>query len=133
MLADNGRKDKSVMNTSVIFLILAIVFNAGANILMKAGVMTDPVKLSDGIIPFVLSYVTNFKLMSGIACFGIALVFYTKALEKFNLSIAYPMMTSCGLIIVTLWSLFVFQEKLSAVQFGGLFMIIGGIWLLNIH
>lgn len=121
------------MSTSVIFLILAIVFNAGANILMKAGVMADPVKLSDGIIPFVLSYVTNLKLMSGIACFGIALVFYTKALEKFNLSIAYPMMTSCGLIIVTLWSLLVFHERLSAFQFGGLFMIIGGIWLLNIH
>jgi len=121
------------MNISVIFLILAIVFNAGANILMKAGVMAEPIKLSDGIIPFVLSYITNFKLMAGIACFGIALVFYTKALEKFNLSIAYPMMTSCGLIIVTLWSLFVFHERLSAVQFGGLFMIIGGIWLLNIH
>ena len=121
------------MSVSWIFLILAIVFNAGANIFMKAGVMADPVKLSDGLIPFVLSYITNFKLMSGIAFFGIALVFYTKALEKFNLSIAYPMMTSCGLIIVTLWSLFVFQEKLSAVQFGGLFMIIGGIWLLNIH
>ncbi|MBO4711286.1 small multidrug resistance protein [bacterium] len=133
MLADNGGKDKSVMSASVIFLILAIVFNAGANILMKAGVMAEPVKLSDGIIPFILSYITNFKLMSGIACFGIALVFYTKALEKFNLSIAYPMMTSCGLIIVTLWSLFMFHERLSAVQFGGLFMIIGGIWLLNIH
>lgn len=133
MLAYDGGKDKGVMSVSVIFLILAIVFNAGANIFMKAGVMADPVKLSDGIFPFVLSYITNFKLMSGIAFFGIALVFYTKALEKFNLSIAYPMMTSCGLIIVTLWSLFVFQEKLSAVQFGGLFMIIGGIWLLNIH
>ena len=121
------------MSASVIFLILAIVFNAGANILMKAGVMADPVKLSDGIVTFVQSYITNFKLMAGIACFGIALVFYTKALEKFNLSIAYPMMTSCGLIIVTLWSLFVFHERLSAVQFGGLFMIIGGIWLINIH
>lgn len=100
---------------------------------MKAGVMAEPVKLSDGIIPFVLSYLSNFKLMSGIACFGIALVFYTKALEKFNLSIAYPMMTSCGLIIVALWSLLVFHERLSFLQVGGLFMIIGGIWLLNIR
>jgi Membrane transporters of cations and cationic drugs len=133
MLAGNDREDKSIMNISVIFLILAIVINATGNILMKAGVMAEPVKLSDGIIPFVLSYLTNFKLMIGIICFGIALVFYTKVLERINLSIAYPMMTSCGLIIVTLWSLFVFHEKLSAVQFGGLFMIIGGIWLLNMH
>ena len=42
------------MNISVIFLILAIVFNAAANIFMKAGVMSDPVKLSDGIIPFAM-------------------------------------------------------------------------------
>ena len=121
------------MSASVIFLILAIVFNAGANIFMKAGVMADPVKLSDGIIPFVLSYITNFKLMSGIACFGIALVFYTKALEKFNLSIAYPTMTSCGLLIVTLWSVFMFNERLSMLQICGLFLIVCGLWLVNFH
>jgi len=121
------------MNICVVFLILAIVFNAGANIFMKAGVMAEPVKLSDGVIPFVLSYLTNLKLMLGILFFGIALVFYTKALEKFNLSIAYPTMTSCGLLIVTLWSVFMFHERLSGMQIGGLFLIVCGLWLVNFH
>ncbi|HNW15091.1 MAG TPA: SMR family transporter [bacterium] len=120
------------MSVSVIFLILAILFNAGANIMMKAGVTKDPVKIEEGVLNFIFSYLNNWQLMTGLAFFGIALVFYTKALEKFNLSIAYPLMTSCGLIIVTLWSIFVFHERLSIVQTGGIFMIIGGIWMLNI-
>ena len=92
------------MNIFTIFLILAIIFNAGANIMMKAGVTSEPVKMEDGIMNFILSYLTNWQLMLGLLFFGIALIFYTKALEKFNLSIAYPLMTSCGLIIVSLWS-----------------------------
>jgi len=119
------------MNIFSIFLILAIIFNAGANIMMKAGVTASPVKTEGGILNFIISYISNWKLMLGIAFFGVALIFYTKALEKFNLSIAYPLMTSAGLIIVTLWSLFVFQEKLTYIQTGGIFMIIGGIWMLN--
>lgn len=121
------------MNVFTIFLILAIIFNAGANILMKAGVSHDPVKIESGFSAFILSYLTNWQLMTGLAFFGVALIFYTKALEKFNLSIAYPLMTSCGLIIVTLWSVLVFQEKLNFYQTGGLFMIIGGIWMLNVN
>lgn len=120
------------MNLFAIFLILAIIFNAGANIMMKAGVTTNPIKMESGLINFILSYLTNWQLMLGLIFFGTALIFYTKALEKFNLSIAYPLMTSCGLIIVTLWSVFVFHEKLNMFQTGGIFMIIGGIWMLNI-
>ncbi len=120
------------MSKFLVFLVLAIVFNAGANIMMKSGVISQPVKTGEGFINFVMSYLLNWQLMTGLTFFGVALIFYTKALEKYNLSIAYPMMTSCGLIIVTLWSLLVFGEKLSYFQFGGIFMIIGGIWMLNI-
>jgi len=100
--------------------------------MMKGGVNSDPVKTGEGFFSFIMSYLGNWQLMTGLAFFGIALVFYTKALEKYNLSIAYPMMTSCGLIIVTLWSVLIFGEKLSYFQYGGIFMIIGGIWMLNI-
>lgn len=120
------------MNIFTIFLILAILFNAGANIMMKTGVTTRPVESGNHFFGFILSYLTNWQLMLGITFFGIALIFYTKALEKFNLSIAYPLMTSCGLIIVTFWSVLVFHEKLNMYQTGGIFMIIGGIWMLNI-
>ncbi len=131
-MGGNSGGNKYSMNIFVVFLILAILFNAGANIMMKGGVLSDPVKIDGGIAGFILSYLGNWQLMTGLAFFGIALIFYTKALEKYNLSIAYPMMTSCGLIIVTLWSIFVFGEKLSLIQLGGIFMIIGGIWMLNV-
>ena len=120
------------MNINIIFLILAILFNASANILMKHGVKSKAVALTDGFNSFALSYLTNFKLMAGIICFGIALIFYSKTLEKFNLSLAYPLMTSSGILIVTIWSLLFLGEKISIYQSAGIGLIIGGIWLLNV-
>jgi len=120
------------MNSKILFIILAIFFNAFANIFMKYGVKKQIVKIS-GIKQLILSYLNNPLLLVGIAFFGVALIFYSKALEKFNLSIAYPLMTSSGILIVTLWSLLFFGEKLGVYQISGLFMIIGGIWFLNIQ
>jgi len=78
-------------------LILALVLNAIANILMKLGsgdgglmvVVTDPRK-----------FFGNGYLLFGIVTFVLALGFYTFALSKIQLSIAYPIMTSMGFLIV---------------------------------
>ncbi len=120
------------MNSKFLFIILAIFFNAFANIFMKYGVKKNSVEIS-GIKQLIFSYLNNPLLLVGIAFFGIALIFYSKALEKFNLSIAYPLMTSSGILIVTLWSLIFFGEKIGFYQLAGLIMITGGIWLLNIQ
>ncbi len=121
------------MNLTALFLILAILFNASANILMKHGVKTAPVAIDAGVSSFVLSYLSNWQLLAGIVSFGIALVFYSKTLEKMQLSLAYPAMTSSGIVIVSLWSLLVLGERLTPVQYTGILLIIGGIWLINLH
>lgn len=121
------------MNGALVTLILAILFNAFANILMKYGVKERAIATDAGVMGLALSYLTNLKLMAGILCFGIALVFYTKTLEKMDLSVAYPAMTSTGILIVTFWSLAFFGERLSLWQWSGVTLIIGGLWLINMR
>ncbi|MFO7735262.1 MAG: SMR family transporter [bacterium] len=121
------------MGVKYTFITLAILFNAFANIFMKYGVRKKPVDIKTGILPFINSYVSNPLLLSGIIFFGIALVFYNKALERFDLSIAYPVMTSGGIMIVTCWSVIFLGERISFLHILGITMITGGIWLLNIQ
>jgi multidrug transporter EmrE-like cation transporter len=121
------------MKGPLVTLILAILFNAFANILMKYGVKDRAIATDGGPLTLALSYLTNLKLMGGIAFFGIALVFYTKTLEKMNLSLAYPAMTSTGILIVTFWSILFFGERLNLWQWTGVSLIIAGLWLVNLR
>jgi multidrug transporter EmrE-like cation transporter len=113
-------------------LIIAILFNAGANIMMKWSVIGMTQDETQSIVDKLLARFINIPFLAGLAFFGIALVFYQKSLENLNLSIAYPLMTSAGLLIVTAWSIFVFKEALAMHHILGIVAITGGIWLLSI-
>ena len=67
----------------------------------------------------------------GVVSFGLALVCYSVVLSKLNLSIAYPLMVSLGLIIVILASYFFLAESISIVQIAGFVLIIAGVWLVS--
>ena len=103
-------------------LILALLLNAAANILMKLGSRN-----AEGLT--VIQKFTSLQMLSGLLCFGLALVAYTKALEKFNLSVAYPVMTSTGFILIVIFSWIYLKENISLIQWIGLVFLIIGIWL----
>lgn len=105
-----------------IFL-LAIVLNAAANVLMKASAVNRGEGWQDQILnPF---------MIAGLASFGLAFLAYRQVLLKgIPLSIAYPIMTTAGFIIVLAASHFVFHEKLDWQQWTGIALLVGGIWLI---
>ncbi|MFA5793639.1 MAG: SMR family transporter [Candidatus Brocadiia bacterium] len=115
-----------------VILTLAIVFNALANILIKVG-MTKGGSL-DGlkITEMLLRMAGNYILWLGVTCFILALVAYSYALSKMNLSIAYPIMTSCGYAIVILVSVLFMKEVLNWVQISGLILITAGVWMVAV-
>ena len=113
-------------------LILAILFNAGANIMMKWSVIDVVQNETQSTMDRLLERFINLPFITGLAFFGVALLFYQKSLENLNLSLAYPLMTSVGLLIVTAWSVFVFKESLALHHMFGIAAITGGIWLLSI-
>jgi len=111
-------------------LALGIVFNAGANILMKVAMRGIGTLDSLGFGPYVKGMLSSGWLWGGLASFAAALVFYTYVLSKMNLSVAYPVFTSVGFAIVILVSALMLRETVSWWQVAGFVLIIAGVWLV---
>lgn len=110
-----------------IVLILAIVLNAIANILIKLGMIGSK---EEGIVNMLKTKWFSLPIIGGITCFGLALVTYSYVLSKMNLSVAYPVMTSSGFILIGLASWLFFKETITVVQLVGFGFLIMGIWLV---
>ncbi len=113
---------------SYVILILAITFNAVANILMKIGMLKG--KQGTGFADFMLGTITNPALIAGVVCFAIGLAAYCFVLTKLNLSVAYPVMTSVGYVIVIIASWLFLKETITAIQIAGFSLIIAGVWMV---
>ncbi len=113
-------------------LVIALVLNAGANILMKVGSKTASV-LPAGAPPWQrLANFLNLATLLGILLFAANVMFYRKALDNLDISVAYPVMVSVGLILVTMAavSIPVLSERVSIWQIFGMILISGGVWLV---
>ncbi|PJZ69623.1 cation transporter [Leptospira perolatii] len=121
------------MNLSVIIVFcVALFFNALANILIKASSLGDKTETSasSGGILGLIQLFLHPVFFAGIASFGIALLGYRWVLGKgIKLSLAYPVFTSAGFIIVLVASAFLFKEKLNWSQWIGIGCIMVGVWL----
>ncbi|MDP2691972.1 MAG: SMR family transporter [bacterium] len=113
-----------------VLLVIALVANALANIFLKLGMM----KFSGGISGMILKpwlFVLNAYVFSGLVFFGIALVLYSLVLSKMNLSVAYPIMTGVGFVIVLSFSVLGLHEQFIWWQWIGIVLIFLGVLLLS--
>ncbi len=115
------------MDARWIALSIAVVLNAAANILIKAAARGVEIQLD---LPGLVRLATEPYLAVGIASFAAALGFYAYALTGIELSVGYPIMTSLGLVIVFLWSVMFFQERLDWVKVVGTASILVGVVML---
>ena len=112
----------------IVVLALAIVFNATANILIKVGM--NKIGETHGIMELAHKAVMQPQLIAGIFSFIMAFVSYSYILTKLNLSIAYPIMVSMGLVIVVTVSYFWLNESINIIQILGFILIIAGVWMV---
>ncbi len=120
-------------SAEILFLCIAIVFNATANILLKFGMYKAPGIAGIGFKGMMLHSLTNIYVWLGLVSFGIAFVSYSIVLNKLKLSIAYPIMTSAGFAIVTVSAIFLFDESLTWLKVLGIIIIAMGIWIVSIN
>ncbi|MFZ5648392.1 MAG: DMT family transporter [Bacillota bacterium] len=114
-----------------LILLTAIVFNAGANIMIKAAMKKSPILPEQGdLLNAFAQAVKNPCLIGGVALFGLALAAYSIVLSKINLSVAYPIMTGAGFLLVFLVSGLYFRESITAVHIFGSVLILAGLWIL---
>lgn len=87
-------------------------------------IATSLLKYSDGFT----------KLAPTIACavsYGVCYGFFSKAVSRMNLSVAYAIWCGVGIVGTTLISFLVFKEKLSFYSLTGIFFIMIGCIILN--
>jgi multidrug transporter EmrE-like cation transporter len=110
----------------------ALVLNAAANILMKySALRTRELPAGAGLVE---KLVTRFHpaFVIGLGLFALNVFAYQAALRapRMKLSIAYPVMVSGGYIIILAASWLLFRERLGLVQYAGVGLILGGIWMV---
>jgi multidrug transporter EmrE-like cation transporter len=110
-----------------IVLLLAVVLNALANVLIKAGVN----RLGASGLAVLPAALGEPMLYAGVLAFAFALIAYAVALSRIDLSVAYPLMTSLGLLIVAVASWRWFGETYDARKIAGTLLILAGVFLLT--
>ncbi|MCC7500662.1 hypothetical protein IT396_02570 [Candidatus Nomurabacteria bacterium] len=111
-----------------ILLILALLFNALANIALKLGAAQFAALRETGIMRAVFE---NPYLLGGVALFACNVVLYALALSRIPLSVGYPIMVAGGIVIVTLASVLYMRETIGISHFLGLGFLLIGIVLIS--
>jgi multidrug transporter EmrE-like cation transporter len=116
-------------------LVAALILNATANLLIKASAVQPAADsgASAGLLPAVRGLATNIPFLIGLLCFGLNLVAYQYALQKLQISIAYPIMVTCGYVIIVVIAGWKMGERLVPVQWAGVILILIGVWLVSYY
>lgn len=114
----------------VILFLLNIAFNTTANLMIKQGMSKiKDLQISDfgGIIA---KMILNPMLIFGCLFFGLSLFFYSFILQRVNLNIAYPIVVSGSVLLVTIISKIILFEPIKFTQLSGVLIILFGIFVL---
>ena len=121
----------------VIALVVAMLLNAGANLLMKVGMKTVGAEgglLRDGLQTAIRTVLTSIPLIVGLFFFALNAAFYMYALQSKSLkiSIAYPIMVGGGYVLIALVARFhpALAERLTWGQVAGVACVLLGIVLI---
>jgi multidrug transporter EmrE-like cation transporter len=117
------------MRTHIVALIVALTANAAANLLIRAGMRGRGDELGD-VGSALRGIVLNPLVLAGVALFAVNVLSYAYVLSRIPLSIAYPIMTSAGFLIVVTASSIFFHETLDAVQIAGAVVILIGVGMV---
>ena len=115
-------------------LLVAMSLTVTGELLLKTGInrVGGDLNLSfSNILPAAVKLFTNFFIVGGFAfVFGGAL-FWLAVLSRWDLSLAYPLL-SISYIIGIILSVLILKEKVSLLQVLGVLVIIGGVTLVSI-
>jgi|SRR5579883_675766 len=108
------------MFVRILFILLmagSVGLNTLGQVLLKLGSGQNPL---------------NFYLFGGTASYGLSLIIYVLVLGKFNLSVAYPVLTGLTMITTTACGAIILREKVAMLQWIGIGLTISGIYAIAI-
>lgn len=133
LLTSNLKRRGKTM-AHAIFLAVALILNATANLLIKAGARAVEAQHGGGEAVSLLAALRaaplNPWMIGGVACFALNLAAYYYALTKLPVNIAYPIMVSVGYAIIVCGAAVWFGEKMNVWQIVGVAVILAGVWMV---
>jgi len=87
-------------------------------------------KLGSKSVSFnILTWITNWQVIGGMALYGISAILFITALKYGNLSILYPIIATTY-VLVTVFSITFLGESFSPIKWAGIALIVSGVILI---
>jgi len=113
------------LNTFLLIL-TGVMLNAGAQLLLKAGVSPG---LAD--LPAVFwRVISQWPILAGLTCYVVSVGVWIIGLSRVDVSVAYPLL-SLGYVVNAVLAWWLFGEVLNATRWGGIVLILAGVWLIS--
>jgi multidrug transporter EmrE-like cation transporter len=117
---------------SFLLILAGVVLNAGAQLLLKAGVgPLGPISLDwPSLLPTLTRVLQQWPILAGLACYVVSVGFWIVALSRVEVSLAYPML-SLGYVINAVAAWWLFGEALGPMRFAGILLILAGVLVMS--
>lgn len=108
-------------------VLVAAVLNGGGSLLLKQSRL-KAAEMADASLGGLLF---SPWFIGGLACYGINVILFAKALENLPVSVAYPVLAGSSLALISFVAAMLFHEKMAAVHWAGAVFIVIGIVLIT--
>jgi multidrug transporter EmrE-like cation transporter len=117
--------------STLLFLLAGIFLNAGAQLLLKAGVgAVGPIHFGAAALwPTVGRVLVQWPVLAGLGCYVVSVAMWLVALSRVEVSVAYPML-SLGYVVNAVAAYWLFGEALGPARCGGIALILLGVFLI---
>lgn len=107
-----------------VYVFLAGLNSTIGNLLLK--------KSSEAVGSIIWSFIPlNIWFISGLMFYGLNVLLFAKALQNLEVAAAYPVLAGISFCLLPVASLILFNERLSAVRYIGIVVVLLGIYLLT--
>ena len=115
-----------------LLILTGVLLNAGAQLLLKAGVSPLGVLSVDwhNLVPTTLRVLSQWPILAGLGCYVVSVAVWIVGLSRVDVSIAYPML-SLGYVVNALAARWLFGEVLGPTRWAGMMLILGGVFLMS--
>jgi len=117
--------------TTFFFLLTGVLLNAGAQLLLKAGVKPLGALSVDAstLLATGARVLTQWPILAGLACYVISVGVWLVALSRVEVSLAYPML-SLGYVVNAVAAYWLFGEALGPMRCAGIAIILVGVFVI---
>jgi multidrug transporter EmrE-like cation transporter len=111
-------------------ILVAVLTGVFAQTMMKMGTRQLGAFGETPFLDYLFKLFTSPLILLAVGSYGFGVVFYMFMLSRLDLSYLYPVMTTLGLILVTLVSAALFRERISVFRLGGIALMIVGLFVV---